>query len=436
MRRFKIGVVGAGYVGLTTAVCFSELKHNVICYDKDKSKIEKLKNGIVPIYEPGLEELLKKNHQKYLSFTDQPSEIYSDSDIIFICVGTPEMPDGAPDLSYVEACSIDLIPYLNRYKLIVEKSTVPVRTAEWIERTIRLYRPDADFDVASNPEFLKEGSGINDFFHPDRIVIGVSSERAKNMLLEIYNEKEFPYPKIVTDVKTAELIKHASNSFLALKISYINMVANFCEKVGVDVDVVAEGMGFDKRIGRDFLKAGIGWGGSCFPKDVKAFIKMAEENHVDFSLLKEAYKVNEYRIDFFIDKVKKTLWVIKGKKLAVWGLSFKPNTDDVRESPAMKIVPKLVDAGAFLKLFDPKAIENAKKIIPPSENVCYVESIEDSVDGVHAILLLTDWKDFKEVDMLKIKKRMITPIIIDGRNMLDPRKIRELGFLYVPIGKN
>lgn len=435
MKRFKIGVVGAGYVGLTTAICFSELGHHVICYDKDKEKIKKLKEGKVPIYEPGLEDILKKTHQKNIFFTDKPEEIYTNSEVIFICVGTPEMPDGSPDLSYVEACSIELTPYLKEYKLIVEKSTVPVRTAEWIERTIKLYNPQADFDVASNPEFLKEGSGIKDFFQPDRIVLGVSSERAKKILLEIYNEKEFPYPKIITDVKTAELIKHASNSFLALKISYINMVANFCEKVGVDVDVVAEGMGLDRRIGREFLKAGIGWGGSCFPKDVKAFIKMAEENHEDFSILKEAYKINEKRIDHFIEKVKRTLWVIKGKRLSIWGLSFKPNTDDIRESPAIKIIPKLLNAGAYLNLYDPEAMENTKKIIPPNDNVNYADSIEESVKESHAILILTDWNEFKKADLPNLKKYMITPIIIDGRNIYEPKKVRELGFLYVPTGK-
>lgn len=435
MRRFRIGIVGAGYVGLTTAACFSELDHRVICYDKNEEKINMLKNLKIPIYEPKLEDLVKKNHSKTLFFTSDPQEAYESSEVIFICVGTPELADGSPDLSYVETCSIEITAYLKEYKLIVEKSTVPVRTAEWIERTIRLYAPDADFDVASNPEFLREGSGIDDFFKPDRIVLGVSSERAKNILLEIYNEKEFPCPKVITDVKSAEIIKHASNSFLALKISYINMIANFCEKIGVDVDVVAEGMGLDRRIGREFLKAGIGWGGSCFPKDVKAFIKMAEENEVDFSLLKEAYRINERRIDEFIDKVKKTLWVIKGKRFAIWGLAFKPNTDDIRESPAIKIIPKLLNAGAYLNLYDPKAMENTKKIYPPSENLRYSNTIEDSVKGVHAILIITDWDEFKKVNLVKIKKNMITPIIIDGRNIFQPNKMKELGFLYIPTGK-
>lgn len=435
MRRFRIGIVGAGYVGLTTAACFAELKHHVICYDKDKQKIASLKKGEIPIYEPGLDELVAKNQGKTLFFTDNPQEIYPNVEVVFICVGTPAMPDGSPDLSYVETCSIELIPYLKDYKLIVEKSTVPIKTAEWIERTIKLYNPSADFDVASNPEFLREGSGIKDFFKPDRIVIGVSSERAKNILLDIYNEEEFPYPKVITDVKTAEIIKHASNSFLALKISYINMVANFCEKLGVDIDTVAEGMGLDRRIGKEFLKAGIGWGGSCFPKDVKAFIKMAEEHDVDFSLLKEAYKINERRIDEFIEKVRKTLWVIKGKKFAVWGLAFKPNTDDVRESPALKVIPKLLSFGASLVLYDPQAMENAKKIIPPNENVRYAENIEESAKGAHAVLILTDWDEFRTADLRKIRDQMITPVIIDGRNMFSPQMMKEIGFLYASMGK-
>ncbi len=434
-RNIKIGIVGTGYVGLTTGVCFSELGYNVICYDKDKEKIERLRQGITTIYEPELDKLLKKNLNKNLFFADSPEEIYPHVDVIFICVGTPESPDGSPDMSYVESCSIDISQYLDDYKLIVEKSTVPVRTAEWIEHTIRLYKPDAEFDIASNPEFLREGSAIYDFFHPDRIVIGVSSKRAKDILLSIYNDEDFPCPKLITDVKTAEVIKHASNSFLALKISYINMIADFCEKVGIDVDVVAEGMGFDKRIGRSFLKAGIGWGGSCFPKDVKAFIKMAEENQLQFTLLKEAYNINENRIEIFIQKIRKTLWVVKGKNIAIWGLSFKPDTDDVRESPALKIIPHLIRDGAKLRLYDPKAMENAKRVIPPSDSVIYVESIEETAKGAHAIAITTDWNEFKNVDLKKIKKLMITPIIIDGRNIFNPQEARELGFLYVPIGK-
>jgi len=436
-KRYKIGVVGAGYVGLTTAACFSELGHKVICYDKDEEKIKKLKEGTVPIWEPGLDELIKKNIGKNLFFTSSPDEIYPESEVIFICVGTPQSQDGSPDMSYVELCSIEISKYLdeNNYKIIVEKSTVPVKTADWIKRTISLYNPQAKFDIVSNPEFLREGSAIHDFFNPDRIVIGTESERAKEVMLDIYNDEEFKCPKVMTDVKTAEVIKHASNSFLALKISYINMIADFCEKVGVDVEAVAEGMGLDKRIGRDFLKAGVGWGGSCFPKDIKAFIKMAKDNQISFSILEEAYKVNEARIDVFIKKIKDALWVIKGKKIAVWGLSFKPNTDDIREAPALKIIPKLLNEGALLQLYDPKAMENTKKVIPPSDQVFYASSAYAAAKGAHAIAIITEWDEFKNVNLQEIKKLMITPIIVDGRNIFDPKKVRELGFLYFSMGR-
>jgi UDPglucose 6-dehydrogenase len=436
-KRYKIGVVGAGYVGLTTAACFSELGHKVICYDKDEEKIKKLKEGTVPIWEPGLDELIKKNIGKNLFFTSSPDEIYPESEVIFICVGTPQSQDGSPDMSYVELCSIEISKYLdeNNYKIIVEKSTVPVKTADWIKRTISLYNPQAKFDIVSNPEFLREGSAIYDFFNPDRIVIGTESERAKEVMLDIYNDEEFKCPKVMTDVKTAEVIKHASNSFLALKISYINMIADFCEKVGVDVEAVAEGMGLDKRIGRAFLKAGVGWGGSCFPKDIKAFIKMAKDNQISFSILEEAYKVNEARIDVFIKKIKDALWVIKGKKIAVWGLSFKPNTDDIREAPALKIIPKLLNEGALLQLYDPKAMENAKKVIPPSDQVFYASSAYAAAKGAHAIAIITEWDEFKNVNLQEIKKLMITPIIVDGRNIFEPKKVRELGFLYFSMGR-
>jgi UDPglucose 6-dehydrogenase len=436
-KRYKIGVVGAGYVGLTTAACFSELGHKVICYDKDEEKIKKLKEGTVPIWEPGLDELIKKNIGKNLFFTSSPDEIYPESEVIFICVGTPQSQDGSPDMSYVELCSIEISKYLdeNNYKIIVEKSTVPVKTADWIKRTISLYNPQAKFDIVSNPEFLREGSAIHDFFNPDRIVIGTESERAKEVMLDIYNDEEFKCPKVMTDVKTAEVIKHASNSFLALKISYINMIADFCEKVGVDVEAVAEGMGLDKRIGRDFLKAGVGWGGSCFPKDIKAFIKMAKDNQINFSILEEAYKVNEARIDVFIKKIKDALWVIKGKKIAIWGLSFKPNTDDIREAPALKIIPRLLNEGALLQLYDPKAMENTKKVIPPSDQVFYASSAYAAAKGAHAIAIITEWDEFKNVNLQEIKKLMITPIIVDGRNIFEPKKVRELGFLYFSMGR-
>ena len=429
----NITIVGAGYVGLVTSASFAKLEHKVVCYDKDVERIRLLKSGVVPLFEPHLEELIQ--NEKNLSFTDDPAYSTKVSDVIFMCVGTPSQLDGSPDLSYIENAAIEIAKHIEGYKLIVEKSTVPIRTAEWIERTIKLYLHDkkAEFDVASNPEFLREGSGIEDFMNPDRIVIGVNSERAKNILLEIY--KNFNCPKVITDVKTAELIKHASNSFLALKISYINMVADFCEKVGVDVEKVAEGMGLDHRIGKDFLKAGIGWGGSCFPKDVKAFIKMGEDALCDFSLLKASLEINEKRIDVLFEKIRNALWVIKGKTIAVLGLSFKPESDDIRESAAVKIVPRLINSGALLKLYDPKGMDNMKKLFSESEQLYYAKDVYDAIEKSHAVLFLTEWEDFKKIDLAKVKDLMLTPIIIDGRNIFVPSYVKNFGFDYISIGR-
>lgn len=428
---YKVTVIGgAGYVGLVTSTCLAELGHNVICYDKDSEKIKILKEKGSPIFETGVEELIKKHAGKRLIFTDEPEYAIHQAEVIFICVGTPSLPDGSPDLSYVESAAIEVAKYINGYKLIVEKSTVPVRTAQWIERTIRLFLRDeeVDFDVASNPEFLREGSAVKDFMEPDRIVIGVQSEKAKKILLDMY--KDFKCPILVTDVNTAELIKHASNSFLALKISYINMIADFCEKVKVDIKKVAEGMGLDPRIGQSFLEAGVGWGGSCFPKDIKAFIKMAEE--VDFSILEAAYKVNEDRIQVFLGKVKDALWVIKGKTIAILGLSFKPNTDDIRESPALKVIPALAEEGATLKLYDPVAMNNIKQLF---HNFYYASDPYDACKGSHALLIITDWDEFKNLDLKRVKELMLTPIIIDGRNIYDPQEVRKLGFEYRCMGR-
>jgi Predicted UDP-glucose 6-dehydrogenase len=433
----KLTVVGAGYVGLTTAVCFAHLGNEVMVVEKLPEKVQVLKEGKVPFYEPGLEEMLKENLSLgRLFFTTDLKEGLDFSDVIFICVGTPQRPDGSADLSQVEEVARETAKLMEGYKLLVEKSTVPVNTHKLIKRTVERYLKRRgkilEFDVASNPEFLREGSAVRDFLEPDRIVIGVESERARQIMEELY--KDFKCPIIFTDPATSELIKHASNSFLAMKISYINMVADLCEKVGADVRLVAEGMGYDKRIGREFLRAGIGWGGSCFPKDIKAFIKMAKDHGVDFSLLEEVDKINQRRAVQFVEKVKSVLWSLKDKTLAVWGLSFKPNTDDIREAPSLRLVPMLLKEGARLKLYDPKAMENFKKLYPPGKDLDYAPDMYSAVEGASALLIFTEWEEFQRADLNRVKELMELPIIIDGRNIYDPDAVRGLGFEYYGVG--
>jgi len=433
----RLTVVGAGYVGLTTAVCFAHLGNEVMVVEKLPEKVQALKEGKVPFYEPGLEEMLKENLSLgRLFFTTDLKEGLDFSDVIFICVGTPQRPDGSADLSQVEEVARETAKLMEGYKLLVEKSTVPVNTHKLIKRTVERYLKMRgkilEFDVASNPEFLREGSAVRDFLEPDRIVIGVESERARRIMEELY--KDFKCPIIFTDPATSELIKHASNSFLAMKISYINMVADLCEKVGADVRLVAEGMGYDKRIGREFLRAGIGWGGSCFPKDIKAFIKMAKDHGVDFSLLEEVDKINQRRAVQFVEKVRSVLWSLKDKTLAVWGLSFKPNTDDIREAPSLRLVPMLLKEGARLKLYDPKAIENFKKLYPPGKDLDYAPDMYSAVEGASALLIFTEWEEFQRADLRRVKELMELPIIIDGRNIYEPEVVRGLGFEYYGVG--
>jgi UDPglucose 6-dehydrogenase len=433
----RLTVIGAGYVGLTTAVCFAHLGNEVMVVEKLPEKVQALKEGNVPFYEPGLEEMLKENLSLgRLSFTTDLKEGLDFSDVIFICVGTPQRPDGSADLSQVEEVARETARFMEGYKLLVEKSTVPVNTHKLIKRTVERYLKRRgkilEFDVASNPEFLREGSAVKDFLEPDRIVIGVESERARRIMEELY--KDFKCPIIFTDPATSELIKHASNSFLAMKISYINMVADLCEKVGADVRLVAEGMGYDKRIGREFLRAGIGWGGSCFPKDIKAFIKMAKDHGVDFSLLEEVDKINQRRAVQFVEKVKSVLWSLKDKTLAVWGLSFKPNTDDIREAPSLRLVSMLLKEGARLKLYDPKAMENFKKLYPPGKDLDYAPDMYSAVEGAGALLIFTEWEEFQKANLSRVKEFMELPIIIDGRNVYEPDVVRGLGFEYYGVG--
>ncbi len=431
----KVSVIGVGYVGIITAVSLAELGHDVMGMDDNREKIEYYKRGKSPIYEEGLEEALRKNiDNKRLSFTSNIEEAIDHGDVIFICVGTPSKPDGRADLSYVERVAREIAKNAKGYKLIVEKSTVPVKTSQQIKKTINLYnKHGVELEVASNPEFLREGTALYDFFHADRIVIGVNSKKAENILRELYKGIDSPF--VVTDPNTAEIIKHASNSFLAMKISYINMVADLCEETGADIEKVAEGMGLDKRIGKDFLKAGIGYGGSCFPKDVRAFSQIGKENGLDFSLLENVDKINRARIDRFISKLRKAHWVFKDKVFTLWGLAFKPGTDDIREAPALKVMEILLNEGAKLRVYDPKAMDNVKRKFPENNNIYYAEDPYDAAKGAEAILLITEWQEFKDIDFERVKELVLTNVLIDGRNLYKPELLKEKGFIYYPVGK-
>ncbi len=432
----KIGVIGTGYVGLVTAVGLADMGHNVTGTDKVTEKIEKASRGIVPIYEPGLGDLLRKNLKKgNLCFNSDLEETIRSSDVLFVCVNTPQRKDGSADMTFVEGVSRCIAENLNGYKLIVEKSTVPVRTSSWIKRTMTLYKAgECSFDVASNPEFLREGSAVSDFLDPDRIIIGVESDKARDMLLKIYEKyKDKIY---VTNIDTAELIKHASNSFLAMKISYINLISDLCEKTDADVEFVAKGMGLDSRIGKQFLQAGLGYGGSCFPKDVRALVKMGEDLGIDMKLLKEVDRINMARTDMFIKKVKNALWILKNKKLAVLGLAFKPRTDDIRNAPSIHIIERLLEEEARLSLYDPEAVKNIKALFPEGRpEILYAASAYQALEGANAALFVTEWEELKNLDLKKAKKLMENPIIIDGRNIFKPGDVRKLGFEYYSIGR-
>ncbi|MFZ2054402.1 MAG: UDP-glucose/GDP-mannose dehydrogenase family protein [Candidatus Aminicenantales bacterium] len=432
----KIAVIGTGYVGLVTAAGLAELGNQVIGTDKDGEKIDRISRGVVPIYEPGLDKLLAENIRKgRLSFNPDLNVVIREADVIFVCVGTPQHSDGSADMSQIEEVSRLIADNLNRYKLVVEKSTVPVKTSFWIKRTIGLYKKtDTDFDVGSNPEFLREGSAVTDFLRPDRIIIGVETERARDLLCGLYEKLRDRL--VVTNIDTAELIKHASNSFLALKISYINLISSICDKTDANVEQVAQGMGLDPRIGRRFLKAGIGYGGSCFPKDIKALVKIGEDLGVDMSLLKEADRINLGRIRVFVEKIKQALWILKDKRIAVLGLAFKPETDDIREAPSINVVRELLREGARLRLYDPQAMENMKELYPSEpDRLEYCDSARQAAEGTNALIILTEWEEFVGLDLERIKEAMANPIIVDGRNVFDAAALRKLGFEYYSIGR-
>lgn len=429
---YNIAIIGSGYVGLVTAACFAELGNRVICVDNDLEKIKKLKSLIMPIYEPGLEEMVKGNVKKHrLSFSHSIKKAVEDSLIIFIAVGTPPKDDGEADLTAIENVSESIALNMDSYKLIVGKSTVPVETGKWIEHTIKInLRKGLSFDVASNPEFLREGTAISDFLNPDRIVIGATSKKAIDLLLGLY--KSIKAPKIITDIKSAELIKHASNSFLATKVSYINAISKICELSGADVLKVAEGMGLDKRIGRAFLDAGLGFGGFCLPKDLDAFIKISDKLGYDFKLLKVVREINDNQVQDFIKNIKSSVWNIKSKRVGMLGLSFKPNTDDLRFAPSLKIIKKLQEEGAKIKVFDPQGMDKARNIL---KDVSFAKDPYDAARGCDCLLIVTEWNEFKELDFIKLKKIMRYPLIIDGRNLYDKEKLSKLGFTYRGIGR-
>jgi UDPglucose 6-dehydrogenase len=428
----NLAIIGTGYVGLVTGACFAEVGHRVVCVDNDPGKVKTLKEGGIPIYEPGLEELVKKNVASgNLSFTPSTPEGVEKSDVVFIAVPTPPLPDGSVDLSFIEKVAREIAAAMTEYKIVVDKSTVPVRTGDKVAETIKRYcKARVEFDVVSNPEFLREGFAVEDLMKPDRVVIGVRSPRPVPAMKEIF--APFNAPIIVTDINSAELIKHASNSFLALKISYINAISVLCEATGANVQEVANGMGMDERIGRRFLDASLGFGGSCFPKDLSAFIKIAEQVGYDFGLLKEVQKINGLQMERFVKKILETLWVLKDKTIGVLGLAFKQNTDDIRMSPAIDLCQRLQKEGALLRVHDPQAMDKAKAVL---NNVTFVQQMNEVAEGCDALVVATEWPEFKKLDLDRARKGMSHPILFDGRNLFDPKEMEAMGFIYKSIGR-
>jgi UDPglucose 6-dehydrogenase len=453
-QSVAIAVVGSGYVGLVAAACFAEIGHRVVGVDNDEARVRKLQDGKVPIHEEYLPELLTRARANGLTFTSDLRAATQSAQVVFIAVGTPQSLTGSADLSYVDAVASEIARSIDDYKIIVEKSTVPVYTNEWIRRVMERNGVSRDlFDVASNPEFLREGTAVSDFLHPDRIVVGAETVRAAELLRKIYqpltsgeyyglvnavpgvrSEGE-PPPLLLTSTKAAEVIKHASNALLATKISFINVVANICEVAGVDVEEVARGIGLDSRIGPKFLRAGIGYGGSCFPKDVAAFRYAAEQMGIDFCLLKEVEKINEEQKRRFFQKVRSALWTFRGKKLGVLGLAFKGGTDDVRESPAVDLVQQLLKEGCVISAYDPAAEERAKEVIPESASMRYVKDPYAAAQSADALLILNDWQEFAELDLDRLQRTLRYPIVIDGRNLYDPAVMRERAFTYLSVGR-
>jgi UDPglucose 6-dehydrogenase len=447
----RLTVIGCGYVGLVTGACLAAAGHEVICTDVDEKRIAQLRAGKVPIYEEHLEEVLNRAvAEKKISYTADAGEAIRAGEVIFICVGTPPKPNGEADLSAIDHVARQIATEARTSKLVVEKSTVPALTGVQLQKAMSAYSRGGElkFEVASNPEFLREGTAVEDFFHPDRIVVGVESKESAAKLREIYRpilERTFHCPihsgkcpsgttgeLLVTTINSAELIKHASNSFLALKISYANVIADLCERIGADVEEVTHAMGTDPRIGTQFLKAGLGFGGFCFPKDLQAFVHLSASVGVDFDILKAAERVNKQRIERFFEKVHKALWVIKGKKIAVLGLAFKANTDDIRFAPALDVIQRLVEEGAEVHACDPQAISRTKSLYP---QIAYHEDPYEALQGADAALVCTEWQVFRKLDWERAGKLMARRLVIDGRNLYSPKKMQELGFEYDSFGR-
>jgi UDPglucose 6-dehydrogenase len=447
----RLAVIGCGYVGLVTGACLAAAGHEVFCTDIDETRIDQLKAGKVPIYEQHLEEVLKRAvADKKITFTADAGEAIRAGEVIFICVGTPPRESGEADLSAIDHVARQVAKEARTSKLVVEKSTVPALTGIQLQKAMAAYSRGTElkFQVASNPEFLREGTAVGDFFHPDRIVVGVEDENSAAKLREIYRpilEKKFHCPVhadkcptspagelLVTTINSAELIKHASNSFLALKISYANVISDLCERIGADVEEVTHAMGLDPRIGTQFLKAGLGFGGFCFPKDIQAFIHLSASVGVDFEMLKAAERVNKQRIDRYFEKIRKALWVVKGKRVAVLGLAFKANTDDIRFAPALEVMRRLLEEGAELQASDPEAIVRTKTIFP---QVAYFEDPYEALKGVDAALVCTEWQIFRKLDWEQAGKVMARRLVIDGRNLYSPSKMQQLGFEYYSFGR-
>ena len=433
----NITIVGTGYVGLVTGACFADWGHNVLCVDNNEKKVAMLRRGEMPIYEVGLAEIVARCVKDgRLAFSASIAEGTKFAEVIFIAVGTPPGYRGEANMSYVEQVGRQVAQHMDGYRLLVEKSTVPVNTGEQLKRTVVKYLRDSiPFDVASNPEFLKEGTAMEDANAPDRIVIGVESERAAVLLRQVYEPiiKKTGCKLLEMNLASAELTKHASNSFLAMKISFINAVSRVCELAGADIKQVAQGMGLDKRIGPQFLSAGVGYGGSCFPKDVDAFVHIADKLGYHFELLKEVQRINKAQREHLLQKIQHELWVMQDKVIAVLGLAFKPGTDDVRESPSLFFVPQLHEAGAKLKLWDPIGAEKFAELHPEQK---YHADLMDCVTGADLVLILTDWPEIRKLDLAKLKAAMKVPVIIDGRNMFDPATIRAAGFTYHSVGRS
>ena len=447
----RLTVIGCGYVGLVTGACLAAAGHEVFCTDIDDKRIDLLKAGKVPIYEEHLEEVLERAAADgKISYTSDAGEAIRAGEVIFICVGTPPKQSGEADLSAIDHVARQIATEARTSKLVVEKSTVPALTGIQLQRALAAYSRNGEikFEVASNPEFLREGTAVDDFFHPDRIVVGVESEASAARLREIYQpilEGKFDCPVhggrcpsaekaelLVTTINSAELIKHASNSFLALKISYANVIADLCERIGANVEEVTRAMGLDPRIGTQFLKAGLGFGGFCFPKDIQAFIHLSASVGVDFDILKAAERVNKQRIDRFLEKVHKALWVVEGKRIAVLGLAFKAKTDDIRLAPALEVIRRLVEEGAEIHASDPEAMTRTKGVFP---NLAYHRDPYEALEGSDAALVCTEWQQFRELDWERAGRLMARRLVIDGRNLYSPKKMRELGFDYYSFGQ-